>query len=240
MDTTTIEDASRATGISLGTLGYWIVAGMLDATVTAQGRIVRLSDVRRVAAQLGAPGAPRELLIHQDRAAGPRAPLLAAPRDELLHELHERLERLDTQLQRVDQALTGQVGQLDRVETARARDAVELQRVQQTLAEHGEALRRLESAQSRAAAAEPAASPRIAIPSAPPLVLRFRPIGTAEAAAPEAAAPATALRLTRAADAATTAAPPVAPAPKSGFPFGLRAAFPRVPFMGRKAIRDNT
>jgi hypothetical protein len=230
MDITTVERASQETGVSMGTLGYWIIAGMLEANVTPEGRVVRLSDVRHIAGQLGAPSSRRELLIQPDRAsdAGAR---VAAQREGLLHEVQARLERLDQQLQRVDQALTGQVGQLDRLEAARNRDADALARVETTLQQHAEALRRLETGRQPASTL-PGAPLAAAADAEPPLVLRFRQIAPSPA---QPAAPAPSLRMR---DISTTPRP--AAAPQSAASFARRFALPKLPFAGRKPVGDNS
>lgn len=151
-DTITIDQASRQTGVSLGTLGYWIIAGMLEARIAERGRIVRLSDVERIADELGVPGARRDLLVHHGRSGDPQrakpAPgLHAAP---LMSELAERIEALDEHLRRIDLTLSRQVGSVDRLAAARLRDSEAIGSMQQTLDEHAAALRGLESWQARA------------------------------------------------------------------------------------------
>jgi hypothetical protein len=237
-DVITIEEASRATDVSLGTLGYWIIAGMLEATVTAEGRVVRLADVRRVADALNPAARPaREFLIQEDRVIDPTPRPTTPARDDLFSEVQARLERLDQQLQRVDQTLLGQIGHVDRIDAARDRDAEALQRVQLTLEQHAEALRRLEAqqataqlplaAQARVGQLRPPQSPE------PGMVLRFRPLNAAAEPAPTPAAPTLRMR-------ETTPVRPSTPAPAAAAarPFGLRLSLPRLPFAMRKPVGD--
>ena len=253
-DVITIEEASRAASVSLGTLGYWIIAGMLDAYVTAEGRVVRLSDVRRVAGQINPSAATlfstststltststatRDMLIQEDRVIDPTPRGLPPAREDLLAEVQARLERLDQQLHRVDQTLLGQIGQVDRLEAGRSRDAEALQRVQLTLEQHAEALRRLE-AQPVAAHALQIAQPsngHLPRPSLyePSLVLRFRPLTPTTAPAPAAPAPTLRMREVAAAQPAATATP------VGTRRFGLGLSLPRLPFAHRKPVRDNS
>jgi hypothetical protein len=239
-DVITLEEASRAADVSLGTLGYWIIAGMLEANVTAEGRVVRLSDVRRVAGQLDPAQQPaRDFLIQEDRVIDP-TPRPSAARHDLFSELQARLERLDQQLQRVDQTLMGQIGQVDRIDAARSRDAEALQRVQLTLEQHAEALRRLEARQASASVPSqqvaPDGRPFHAPTSEPAMVLRFRPL-TAAAATEPAQTAAPTLRM-RELDATRPSAPAQQAATAAGRPFGLRLALPRLPFAQRKPVGD--
>jgi hypothetical protein len=238
-DVITIEEASRAANVSLGTLGYWIIAGMLEANVTAEGRVVRLSDVQRVADQLNPAARPaRDFLIQEDRVIDPTPRPTMSARDDVFSEVQARLERLDQQLQRVDQTLLGQIGHVDRIDAARDRDAEALQRVQATLEQHAEALRRLEAhqvgAQMPMSSQARAGQLRAAPAGEPGMVLRFRPLNAAAEPVPTTAAPTLRMREmtpARPSAPASVAAPPARP-------FGLRLSLPRLPFALRKPVGD--
>jgi hypothetical protein len=243
----TIEEASRVASVSLSTLGYWIVAGMLEASVTSEGRVVRLADVRRMAGQLdqaidtSPAAAGRQTLLQEDRVIDTMPRGVASAHDDVFDEVQERLERLQQQLQRVDQTLTSQVGQVDRLEAARSRDSEALERVQTTLAQHAETLRRLEARQATPASSEarPAhggtAAATSSAASEPALVLRFRSV-SGETAPADTAAPVSSLRMRS----VTSPRPAPSPQPASAGPFGLRLALPRLPFANRKPVSDNS
>lgn len=144
----TIEQASQQAGVPQSTIGYWIVAGTLEAMMMPQGRMVRLADVRRAAGRLDSVVANGRTDSSTSRNS--HSAHVAQPHDDTWVVLLNRVADLEREIGRI-QSLVAQNAELAKRVTAErerqhayelavsnslAKQAGTVQQHDRTLAEH--------------------------------------------------------------------------------------------------------
>jgi hypothetical protein len=116
----TIEQASQQAGVPVGTLGYWVVAGILDAKTTREGRKVRLMDVRRAAGQLDTIVEQVPLGAVAPPAGAAKAPTISK-RDTTVIMLLSRVVEMERELGRLQASIAQADDAVKRIDGERVR-----------------------------------------------------------------------------------------------------------------------